>query len=110
MPISYSNLRYSISFSLAILLQVQIKDKELIKEGDRSDKLYIIREGQCALFKTTYVKDMLGVPVKKEERLMNIEVGEIFGEDCLCFAKDNQYTVKATSTKVTLLVISYKDL
>jgi hypothetical protein len=71
------------------LAEKQIKDKEIIKEGGRSEKLYIIKEGQCSLYKVIEVKDMLGVPIKREERLMNIEVGEIFGEDFLCFIRDN---------------------
>lgn len=32
---------------------------------------------------------MLGVPIKKQEKLFDIEAGEIFGEDCLCFGREN---------------------
>lgn len=34
-------------------------------------------------------KDMIGLPVMKEEKLTSIEEGEIFGADNLCFEKNN---------------------
>jgi hypothetical protein len=45
-------------------LQNYIKDRTIINEGERSDKLYIIREGTCGLFKKNEVKDILGVAKK----------------------------------------------
>lgn len=69
--------------------QVFIAKKDIIKEGGKCDKLYIIREGQCAIYKIMELKDKLGVPVKKQEKLLDIEVGEIFGEDYLCFGREN---------------------
>lgn len=32
---------------------------------------------------------MFGVPTKKLEKILDIEAGELFGEDCLCFAREN---------------------
>lgn len=61
------------------------------------------------MYKKIEAKDMLGLPKMKQEKIMNIEVGGIFGEDALCFDRENNYTIKAI-TPVTLLIIKYEDL
>lgn len=76
-----------------------------MKEGEKSDKLFIIKEGQCALYKTMEIKDMLGVLIKRQEKIMDLDAGEMFGEDFICFAKENNYSIKAISTKVVCLAI-----
>lgn len=80
-----------------------------MKEGDKSEKLYIIKEGLCALYKQIEVKDMLGMPKIKTEKIMNIEAGGIFGEEGLIFDAPNSYSIVAI-TPVVLLSISYADL
>jgi CRP-like cAMP-binding protein len=52
------------------------------------------------------VKDMLGMPKMKQEKIMNIEAGGIFGEEGLIFDSTNTYSIKAI-TPVILLTISY---
>ena len=66
-------------------IQKYIRGKEIIKEADKCEKLYIIKEGLCAMYKQIEVKDMLGMPKIKKEKIMNIEAGGIFGEEGLIF-------------------------
>lgn len=62
------------------------------------------------MYKRIETKDMLGMPKIKQEKIMNIEVGGIFGEDALCFQdRENNYTIKAI-TSVQCLSIKYEDL
>lgn len=37
--------------------EVTFKNKELIKEGEISDKIYIIQEGTCSIYKNIAFKD-----------------------------------------------------
>ena len=85
------------------------KGTEIIKEDDKSETLYLIKEGQCIMYKKIEAKDMLGIPKKKPEKIMNIEAGGIFGEDGICFDNPNNYSIKAMS-KVTCLAITYDNL
>jgi hypothetical protein len=41
---------------------------------------------------------------------MNIEVGEIFGEDQLCYQRDSTYTIKVLTPSCTCLAITYNNL
>lgn len=52
---------------------------------------------------------MLGMPKIKQEKLMNIESGGIFGEEGLIFDSDNSYSIRAL-TPVVILSITYADL
>ncbi len=60
--------------------------------------------------KTIKTKDMIGLPVMKEEKLTTIEKGEIFGEDNLCFERNNQYSIRVASNKLVVLAVTYNDL
>jgi len=62
-----------------------VRDKEIIAEGEFSDKMYIIKEGLCAIYKQVEVKDMLGMPKIKQEKILSIEAGSIFGYENLIF-------------------------
>lgn len=48
------------------------------------------------------------MPKMKQEKIMSIESGAIFGEEALFFDRDNSYTIK-TITPVTCLAIKYED-
>jgi CRP-like cAMP-binding protein len=61
------------------------------------------------MYKQVEVKDMLGMPKIKEEKLMNIEAGGIFGEEGLFFDTENTYSIRAISP-VVILCITYNDL
>ena len=52
---------------------------------------------------------MLGIPKIKQEKIMNIEKGGIFGEEGLIFESPNSYSIRAI-TPVVLLAITYADL
>jgi CRP-like cAMP-binding protein len=78
-------------------------------EGGKSDKLYIIKEGNCVMYKKMEIKDNLGMPKIKQEKIMTIEQGALFGEDALIFDRPNNYTLKAT-TPITVLSIKYEDI
>ncbi|CDW91816.1 camp-dependent protein kinase regulatory [Stylonychia lemnae] len=86
-----------------------LRGKEIIKEGQKSDRLYIIKEGMCAMYKTIELKDMLGMPKIKQEKIMNIETCGIFGEESLIFDSESTYTIKSI-TPVTMVYITYNDL
>lgn len=45
----------------------------------------MILEGQCALFKTIKYKDMFGNDIKKVQKIIDMERGDIFGEAMICF-------------------------
>lgn len=55
------------------------------------------------------VKDMLGMQKKKQEKLMNIETGGMFGEEGLIFESPNSYSIRAI-TPVVLITITYAEL
>lgn len=61
------------------------------------------------MYKQVEFKDMLGIPKIKQEKLMNIESGGIFGEEGLIFDSPNTYTIRAI-TPVVILAITYNDL
>lgn len=52
---------------------------------------------------------MLGMPKIKQEKLMNIETGGVFGEEGLIFDSENSYSIRAI-TPVVILSITYNDL
>jgi len=56
------------------------------------------------------VKDMLGVPVKRQEKLIDIEAGDIFGEDFLCYQRENTYSIVAITPKVTCMWVAHDIL
>mmetsp|Transcript_6793 Transcript_6793/g.6027 ORF Transcript_6793/g.6027 Transcript_6793/m.6027 type:complete len:223 (+) Transcript_6793:104-772(+) len=95
---------------LIFLKEHFIRNQEIIKKGNKCEKLYIIKEGQCAIYVNIEVPDLFGVKKMKNEKIMDIGEGELFGEDLICFNVENQYTVKAISTQVTCLVITYSQL
>lgn len=82
-----------------------IRNKEIIREGERSEKMYIIMSGLCAMYRKIEVKDILGMPKIKQEKILNIEAGGIIGEEGLLFDSDNSYTIKAI-TPVVLRAIT----
>ena len=61
------------------------------------------------MYKQIEVKDMLGMPKIKQEKLMNIEAGSMFGEEGLIFDTENSYSIRAI-TPVVILSITYNDL
>lgn len=61
------------------------------------------------MYKKIEIKDNLGMPKLKQEKIMSIEVGAMFGEDSLIFDRTNNYTIKAV-TPITCLVIKFEDL
>lgn len=61
------------------------------------------------MYKQVEVKDMLGMPKIRQEKILNIEAGSIFGEEGLTFDSENSYTIRAI-TPVVVLAITYNDL
>lgn len=61
------------------------------------------------MYKQIKVKDMLGMPKVRQEKVLNIEAGSIFGENGLIFDEENSYTIRAM-TPVVVLAITYNDL
>eukprot|EP00347_Sterkiella_histriomuscorum_P013346 403365067 len=100
-----------VSKNVHVLFKLQkvLKNHDIIKEGGKSDKLYILKSGQCTMYKLIEMKDNLGISQIKREKIMNIEQGSMFGEGNLIFNSDNSYTITSV-TPVTLLEISYKDI
>jgi len=43
--------------------------------------------------------------VVRQRKVLDLEVGKLFGEDHVCFGLPNTYSVRAESPVVTLLVI-----
>ena len=66
-----------------------VRKKAIIKENEKSDTIYIIKSGQCAMFKYIETKDNLGIPRQKHEKIINLEPGTIFGEDTMILGKGN---------------------
>lgn len=48
------------------------------------------------------------MPKMKQEKIMSIEPGAVFGEEALFFDRDNTYTIK-TLSPVTCLTIKYEN-
>ncbi|CDW82196.1 UNKNOWN [Stylonychia lemnae] len=84
------------------------RKKEIFKEGDVSDKIFILKTGQCALYKVIEFKDELGITKQKQEKLMNIEPGAMFGENALFFNNNNQYSIR-TITPATFFTITHVE-
>ena len=74
-------------------------------EGDKSDKIHLIKRGECALYKLIEKKDEVGQVKMVQHKLMDLGYGELFGEDMLCFNVTNTYSIRVESTSATLLSI-----
>ena len=77
----------------------------MIREGDVSDRLYFIKEGQVCLYKMVPNIDLTGFKSKREYKLMTLDVGQVFGEDKFIFRCANRYTAKVTSVNAHILTV-----
>ena len=82
------------------------KDAEILKEGEKSSKLFILKEGNFVVTKIINAKNMF--EMKKKQRLMFLSMNSIVGEDGYCFGKLNSYSLSWCSPKSVVLEINSK--
>ena len=91
------------------------KGKVLIKEGDKSLDLYLIKEGILAMTKhlghLSSLKTQLASPLKLDLNpvLLNIGRGDLFGEDTFFFSRPSTYTLTVASATAVILSLSKED-
>ena len=91
------------------------KGSLVIREGEKSDDLYLIKEGILGLTKNLdYLKEIkreLKPPFKLDlaPLLLNLGKGDLFGEDSFFFSKASTYSLTVSSASATILSLSKSD-
>ena len=87
------------------------KGQFLLKEGEESNRIYIIHSGQVSLYKKMPSSNNLtDKNLFKAYKILDLGKGDIFGEDKQFFNCPNRFTIKVTSIKTTILSISCANL
>ena len=85
----------------------QFKKGEIIyKEGEHLEKLYIVKNGQVSLGKLFKFTNPYNEAQVTDIKLMELQKGEVLGEDQIWFDRETLYTSKVTSTSAEILSIS----
>lgn len=74
-----------------------------------SEKINIIKQGHCGLYKKVECTNEMGQQVWKQKKILDLEVGKCFGEDSICFNQLNSYSVKVESPNCVLLSIKREE-
>ena len=86
--------------------QTVSKGEVILKEGGKSNKLYLIESGQVSLYRNLPRLKFTDANMFKSCKVMDLCKGDIFGEDKMFFNCPNKATAKVTSKEVSLLIIS----
>lgn len=82
------------------------KDQVIQREGQSNDgedgKLFIVHAGTIQILKTISYKNIHGEPLKSEEVVMEINEGDVVGEDRLWHQRDATYSAKVVSQNIEL--------
>ena len=86
--------------SYALELQEFPRGKVLLKQGNASDALLIIQEGECAMIlENGSTRKIIAI----------LDCGSIIGEDSMFFERNSLYTIVVTSEKVKAAVLKNID-
>ena len=85
------------------------KNETIIKAGVESLSIYIICSGQVSLYKRVKSKNITGEEYFKLSHVLDICVGDMFGEDKLFYGNVNKYTIKVTSLKTSVYYCSLNN-
>ena len=85
------------------------KGEVLLEEGGESDRVYMIQSGEVSLYKRIQRQSYVERSCFKECKVLDLGVGDLFGEDKLFFKMKNRYTVKISSRKAVVTSITVPD-
>ena len=88
----------------------QVSKGEIIfKEGGINDFIYLVRQGQVSLFRKIPLQNYNEKNLFRENKVIDLACGDLFGEDRLFFKCPNKYTVKCTAIGSTILMIPNQE-
>jgi hypothetical protein len=84
----------------------------ILIEGCKNNVLFLLRKGECAIYKRNECLDAMGNPISKNERILTLSPNSIFGEESLCFPSRTKsyYSVEAVSAEVEILFVEHKHI
>ena len=90
--------------------QTLSKGENIINEYEFSNSIYFLLEGQVSLIRQFQPVNFTNFQKPNTKMtILNLNKGEIFGEDNLFFKRKNRFSVKVQSITATFIEITYQD-
>ena len=80
----------------------------IYKEGEVSDDICILKEGQVGLFKQIPAANFKQTRKFQDYKVLTLEKGQVFGEDKMMFNCPNRFLARVTSIKAQVIKINFK--
>lgn len=76
-----------------------------MKEGSHSERIFLIRKGRVSFYKRLPRSSYVEANCFEEHKVLELERGEVFGEDKLFFKCPNRFTAKVASQEAEIVAI-----
>lgn len=83
--------------------------QHVFNDGDRNDVMYVIKRGECGLYKDITYKDHHGRTVRDFAKIMTLGEGDVLGEEVLIFNRPCSYTIIVETESVYFFRCQIKE-